>query len=103
MERLVWQCAGIIGLDPRQLTLRELLAMAEARQREAWTRTASIMALIANANRDHKKTRAFKPSDFDPFSKSSKAAPKVGVGVLKSVFIEGRMPDQLKECTEART
>ena len=74
------------------MTLRELLAMAEAKQREAWTRTASVMALIANTQRDPKKTRAFKPSDFDPVSKSSKPAPKVGVGVLKSVFIEGRMP-----------
>ena len=66
--------------------------MAESHQREAWVRTASVMALIANTQRDPKKTRAFKPSDFDPFSKSSKPAPKVGVDVLKSVFIEGRMP-----------
>ena len=77
--------------------------MAEARQRESWARTASVMALIANANRDPKKTRPFKPSDFDPFARASKSAPKVGIGVLKSVFIEGRMPDPLKECTEART
>jgi hypothetical protein len=83
------------------LTLRELLAMAESREREAWGRTASIMMLIANANRDPKKTRPFKPSDFDPFAKSGKSAPKVGVEVLKSVFIERRMPDPLHQCTEA--
>ena len=85
------------------MTLRELLAMAESRQRESWARTASVLALVANTQRDPKKTRPFKPSDFDPFAKSGKSTPKVGVDVLKSVFIEGRMPDPLKECTEART
>ena len=45
--------------------------------------------------------RPFKPSDCDPFGKSGRTAPKVGVQVLKSVFVEGRMPDSLRECTEA--
>ncbi|MEQ9616666.1 MAG: hypothetical protein RLN60_01385 [Phycisphaerales bacterium] len=45
-----------------------MAAMAEARQRSEWARTSTLMALIANANRDPKKTRAFKPSDFDPFA-----------------------------------
>lgn len=65
--------------------------MADARQREAWGRISSVMALIANTQRDPKKTRPFRPGDFDPFA-ASKPAPKVGVGVLKTVFIEGRMP-----------
>lgn len=65
--------------------------MADARQREAWGRISSVMALIANTQRDPKKTRPFRPTDFDPFA-TSKPAPKVGVGVLKTVFIEGRMP-----------
>ncbi|MBU0717311.1 MAG: hypothetical protein KJ749_03605 [Planctomycetes bacterium] len=42
--------------------------MAEARGRESWTHTSGILALIANVNRDPKKTRPFKPSDFDPYS-----------------------------------
>lgn len=64
--------------------------MAEARQRESWSRTASAMALLANTQRDPKKTRPFRPSDFDPFSaaKSAEPTPKVGVGVLKTVFID---------------
>lgn len=64
--------------------------MAEARQRESWTRTASVMALLANTQRDPKKTRPFRPSDFDPFSAAKSAEPlaKVGVGVLKTVFID---------------
>ncbi|MBX3356430.1 MAG: hypothetical protein KF724_12110 [Phycisphaeraceae bacterium] len=67
--------------------------MAEARQRELWSRTASVMALIANTQRDPKKTRPFRPSDFDPFSAAKSAEPLskfrgVGVGVLKTVFID---------------
>ncbi len=48
--------------------MRELLWMAEARGRESWAHTSALLALIANVNRDPKKTRPFKPSDFDPYS-----------------------------------
>jgi hypothetical protein len=43
--------------------------MAEARERSAWGRTSALLALIANAHRDARKTRPFKPSDFDPFAR----------------------------------
>jgi len=69
------------------LTLRELLAMAEARVKDEWTRTSSLMALIANVHRDPKRTRAFKPADFDPFARPARPI-KVGVEVLKDVFID---------------
>ena len=45
--------------------------MAEARGRADWARTASLMALVANTNRDPKKTRPFRPSDFDPYASGS--------------------------------
>jgi hypothetical protein len=72
------------------LTLRELLAMGEARLREKWSRTSTLMALIANVHRDRKKSRALKPSDFDPFA-SSKVAPKekADVSILKTIFVDG--------------
>ena len=41
--------------------------MAEARGRAAWEQTSSILALVANVNRDPKKSRAFKPQDFSPY------------------------------------
>ena len=43
--------------------------MAEARERSEWARTSALLALIANAHRDPKKTRAFKPGDFDPYAR----------------------------------
>jgi len=49
------------------------------------------MALVANCNRDPKRTRAFRPSDFDPFARTREPV-KVGVEVLKDVFIDGKVP-----------
>lgn len=64
--------------------------MAEARVQDAWQRTSSLMALIANTHRDPKRTRAFRPSDFDPLVKQSQP-PIVGVEVLKDVFVGRRL------------
>ena len=67
----------MIPLDPRPLTLRELLLMAEGAQRERWGRMSSLMALIANVNRDPRRCRAFAPADFDPFAPEKNAEPVV--------------------------
>jgi hypothetical protein len=68
--------------------------MADARVRDEWQRTASLMALLANCHRDPKK-RAFRPSDFDPFAKAAKPI-QVGVEVLKDLFIHGKVPADLR-------
>jgi hypothetical protein len=65
--------------------------MCEARERSEWSRMSSLMALTANCHRDPKKSRALKPKDFDPFVKSARP-PRVGVEVLKDVFIDGKGP-----------
>ena len=79
--------AGIIGLDPGPLTLRELLLMAESRSQDNWAHTSAILALVANVNRDPKKSRAFKPSDFNPHAKTS-VSMKADISVLKQVFVD---------------
>jgi hypothetical protein len=66
--------------------------MTEARGREAWAHTSAILALIANVNRDPKKTRAFKPSDFDPYSARDKRDEAIEVNrenieTLKQAFL----------------
>jgi len=73
------------------LTLRELLAMAEARAKDEWSRMSVLLALLANCHRDPKKTRAFRPSDFDPFAKRPAPIP-VDMDSLKAVFLEGFSP-----------
>ncbi len=62
--------------------------MAEARGRERWAHTSSVMALIANVNRDPKKGRAFRPADFDPHApRRSSGIPITpgNIGLLKGL------------------
>ena len=51
--------------------------MAEGLGRERWAHTSVICSLVANANRDPKKHRAFKPSDFDPYARMDRRSRKV--------------------------
>ena len=65
--------------------------MAQARAKEKWQHTSSILSLIANANRDPKKTRPFKPSDFNPFESGSSlkdaiAVDKSNIHILREAF-----------------
>jgi len=68
--------------------------MAEGRDRQRWNHTAQLLALIANANRDPKKRRAFRPSDFNPYARGRgrEGLPitKGTIGVLKTVFVKNR-------------
>ena len=51
--------------------------MAEGLGRERWAHTSIICSLIANANRDPKKHRAYRPSDFDPYARMDRRSRKV--------------------------
>jgi hypothetical protein len=65
--------------------------MGESRSQQAWAHTSSVLALLANIHRDSKKTRAYKPADFNPhIRKSSVTIQKVGISVLKQVFIRNQ-------------
>ncbi|HMP05793.1 MAG TPA: hypothetical protein PJ982_05545 [Lacipirellulaceae bacterium] len=65
--------------------------MAEARSRQAWNHTSAVLAMLANVHRDGKKTRAFRPADFHPHRRAEKPAiAKVGIHVLKQVFVDRR-------------
>jgi len=45
--------------------------MAEGLSRERWSHTSVLCAMIANAHRDPKSSRPFKPADFDPTRSST--------------------------------
>jgi hypothetical protein len=65
--------------------------LAEARAKDEWARMSALLALLANCHRDPKKTRAFKPADFDPFAK--RPAPiEVGMHAVKEFFTKGTFP-----------
>jgi len=70
--------------------------MAEGHGRDAWSRTALLCALIANAHRDPKKGRAFRVEDFDPYVCESSAdvieVTSDNIGFLKQAFVGRTCP-----------
>jgi len=65
--------------------------MAEGRVKDEWARMSALLALLANCHRDPKKTRAFKPGDFDPFAKRPAPIP-IDMDDLKVMFLGRRFP-----------
>jgi len=48
--------------------------MAETKARERWAHTSSLMALIANCNRDPKRRRRpWTPADFNPLGRPGRS------------------------------
>jgi hypothetical protein len=75
--------------------------MAEGLGRERWAHTSLICALIANAHRDPKKHRPFKPNDFDPYARiggrsSQKVADKQDLKLLREALEARPRNTQLK-------
>ena len=42
--------------------------MVIGHQRSEWSRVSAVMALTANINRSSKRSKSYKPSDFDPYA-----------------------------------
>lgn len=54
-----------------------------------------MLALIANVNRDPKKTKPFKPSDFHPhFRREAEAIPKVKMSEVKDILKRALKPSR---------
>lgn len=81
----------MLGVHPGPFTLRELLWMSEHRSKEAWSHTSALLALLANAHRDPKRSTSFSPADFNPHqtSRSSKIVGTTSdLSILKTVFVD---------------
>ncbi len=81
--------------------------MAEAKVRDNWAHTSAILAMIANAHRDPKKTRPFTPADFDPMEQRQSNQPIIrtsDLSILKQVFVDKRASAgrSLKPCSHGR-
>lgn len=65
--------------------MRQLVWMAEGRDRQQWLHTASSLCLLANINRDPKlKSTPFTLDDFNPHvTAKPKKTPKHDVTILK--------------------
>jgi hypothetical protein len=66
--------------------------MAGARQKQEWSHTSALLAMLANCHRDPKKTRPFKPSDFQPMPDRTRTrtppVARADISVLKTVFVD---------------
>ena len=76
--------------------------MGDGRGRAQWAQTSLLAALIANGNRDPKKTRAFSEADFDPYAAEDRRRAKAvtitkeNVGLMKRAFESFRREKQEK-------
>lgn len=66
--------------------------MAEGHHKDMWQHTSSVMALIANVNRDPKKGRPFKPADFNPYAEKKTRSDvivitKDNISLLRNAFL----------------
>ena len=62
--------------------------MAEGLGRERWAHTSMLCVLIANGNRDPKRHRPFKLSDFDPYARQDRrrVADKESLALLREAL-----------------
>ena len=64
--------------------------MAEAKGKDNWQHTSTVLALLANINRDPKKQKAFTPDDFNPYRKEPEKKTILkgkDLRILKDVFV----------------
>jgi hypothetical protein len=72
--------------------------MAKGQSKDRWARMSLLCAIIANAHRDPKKSRPFKPADFNPhITKSSNpeaiVVTKGNMSVMKEMFESFKKPE----------
>ncbi|HEX4123764.1 MAG TPA: hypothetical protein VHY37_03495 [Tepidisphaeraceae bacterium] len=65
IDQLIDRLAGIVGVNPGPLTLRQLSRMAQARREDEWSRCSHLLAKIHNCNRANSE-RAVSPDDMNP-------------------------------------
>lgn len=63
--------------------------MAEARSQQRWAHTSALLAMLANTHRDSRRSRVFKPADFNPHTRTTPVTiQRIGIGILKQVFVD---------------
>ena len=74
--------------------MRQLLWMADGRSRSLWGHTAALLAMLANTHRDPKKSRAYRPEDFDPHGSAGRGETievnRETIGQMREAFTGGK-------------
>lgn len=68
--------------------------MVDARQRNEWDHTSTMMALLANIHRDPDKTSAISPQEFNPFLCDKPRERVTDLGVLRKHFVDGEKKNE---------
>ena len=75
--------------------------MSESRCRFEWSQTSSVLAMLANVNRDPKKHGPYRPEDFHPLKRRASTEgiriTKSSIGVLKVLCNAGPAVGKGKE------
>ena len=67
--------------------------MADAKRRDDWQHTSTMLALLANIHRNpKKKPQPFSPAEFNPLAEERKklVKAKAGIRILKTLFVDRR-------------
>jgi len=90
MMPVVYQIAGVLGMDPGPFTLRELFWMVRGARIDAWNHTASLLAAVCSGFSSFtKRPQKFAPAQFHPFAGDARESRRFTVGALmkwKSFF-----------------
>jgi len=67
--------------------------MVNARCRDSWDHTASLLSLIYNVNRDPGRQRAISPAELNPYAPKRKEEKIMlkgkNIKILKDIFVKG--------------
>lgn len=81
--------------------MRQLVFAAQSKREDEWSRTAGIMCILAEINRDPKsRSKPYKPEEFNPMIKKPKR--HVHINDFKAMFVSGWASRQLKTKELAR-
>lgn len=70
--------------------------LEELRIKADWNRSAALMALVANCNRDPKrKSSPYQPSDFNPLHATAAPVRKIKMGDLVRIVCGHERPEEV--------
>jgi len=85
---VIWEWAGVCGIDPRPLSLRQLHWAVDGAQKDRWNHTAELLALTANAHRNpEERKQPYTSDEFHPYRRSPGKAVR-GTAITGSLIRE---------------
>ncbi|MCX6984908.1 MAG: hypothetical protein NT118_09200, partial [Lentisphaerae bacterium] len=87
---LVWNHAGVLGVDPGPFTLRELSLLAKSRKKESWHRISAVLAQNHNMNRTSNADPVRSPDDYNPYAEHKEETrivdTKLAFSIMKEIW-----------------